>query len=143
MIDSNKTTEKEQPATEMVVLNSCGLHPGYRAHYDGLRCPACEEAFEVAKMRGGMKFLQNEVERLKKLETENTTLQSRVWELEDRFSEELACGDCVDGEAVCRACAGTGGEGARPDDHGHRFTCRECKGSGRVTCSECPTGAGA
>ncbi len=50
--------------------------------------------------------------------------------------------ECVEGEAVCLSCHGTGTADARHDDGAYRFTCRACKASGSVKCSECGEEAG-
>ena len=59
-------------------------------------------------------------------------LQARVDDLEDRFSEELACPVCHgEGEVECRNCMHP-----VPYDCGQPLTCTLCK-DGKVPCEEC------
>lgn len=79
-----------QPQVETKMLSSCGCKQhgdGCQVHYDGPLCPMCEKVSAMecdhAKTRGARNYYKDEVDRLKKLETEIRTLQSRIFELED------------------------------------------------------------
>lgn len=82
-------------------LSSCELHDR-QVHFDGEACPACEERSAHAETRGRLTWCKGEIDRLKKaernLETENRTLQSRIWDLEDQFSDELDALDEVNAD---------------------------------------------
>ncbi len=72
------------------VLNNCALHDGCLVHFDGdpASCPVCKERCAHAETRGRLKWCEDEIKRLKKLEVENVTLNRRIWELEDQLTEE-------------------------------------------------------
>jgi hypothetical protein len=82
----------DSPATEMKMLNRCNQHRGCRVDFDGECCPVCETVLEMAcqhaETRGAKQWCEQEIDRLKKLETENRNLQSRIFELEDQLPEE-------------------------------------------------------
>jgi hypothetical protein len=74
------------------VLNNCALHDSRLVHFDGdpASCPVCNERCAHAETRGRLKCCKEEIDRLKKVEKDNAKLESRIFELEDRLSEELA-----------------------------------------------------
>lgn len=134
---SSSTDTAPEPQAETRRLPRCH-HADCRVDY------VCKSQADHAEGRGAAKFLQGEIDRLKKLETENSTLRSRIFELEDRFSEELECKDCGgDGQVICSVCNGLDDVAPRESAAGYRrTTCSHCD-RGMVPCSECGEGAGA
>lgn len=71
------------------ILGGCLMHPDCRVLYDVDECPVCKTVIDLkcnhTETRGANKFLKGEVARLKKVEKENTKLQSRIFELEEQL----------------------------------------------------------
>lgn len=122
-----------------------------KAHNGTPAPPALTETGRLRRQheaqRGTLKYLFDENRRLERKVRELEWLVAIYGDKHDVMVEKIEdltpeCEHCVEGEALCPSCAGTGSKGARPDDCGIRFTCHRCNGSGSVKCSECGKEAG-
>ena len=95
-----------EPKTEMKRLNRCSLHgePKCWVDYDASTCPVCEIVFVLGVAKGTIEALRERIELLETVEGENSKLESRIFELEDRLPEQ---------ESPCE-------EPRRPEDMGAR-----------------------